>query len=304
MPNITLLCLPFFTGRNDSAFSFYDYSVHKAWLSANAKNLFPSLLAENEMRTEKWGTNKRSLPFLLQPHYISYWSGVNANCIFSLKWITLVKANVCQVFLYFFTGLPHCISHTTCSHTLQLLKKRSNHVIPQEWLCILLCACGACVSICQPWNVGRELQLANYHLQTQTVNMSSKHGSQVHCLKIKQQEVRCHNERSSSTATLPLISLLLWNSLRMGMCARKHVRMCLCTQMSADSRTSCTYFLPNICIQLCLGRCRKLWLPKPTALSAIGWVPVMVEIRPLATTPQSKFDTQEGVFSYCERGVS
>lgn len=60
--------------------------------------------------------------------------------------------------------------------------------------------------------------------------------------------------------------------------------------------------LPNICIPPCLA-CRKLWLNKPTALSAIGCLPLIVEIRPWATTPQSKFDTQEGVFSL-ERGVS
>lgn len=91
---------------------------------------------------------------------------------------------------------------------------------------------------------------------------------------------------------------LCWNSLRVGKLWWKHV--CIACQMSALSCTPCTFFffLLNICIPTCLVWCRKLWLPKPTALSAIGWLPLMMEIGPLATTPQSKFDTQEGVFSY------
>lgn len=44
--------------------------------------------------------------------------------------------------------------------------------------------------------------------------MIGKRGSQVQRLKIKRQEVWCHNERSPFTATLPLTSVfvLLWNS--------------------------------------------------------------------------------------------
>ena len=58
------------------------------------------------------------------------------------------------------------------------------------------------------------------------------------------------------------------------------------------------FFLLNICIPTRLVWCRKLWLPKPTALCAIGWLPLMMEIAPVATTPQSKFDTQDAVFTY------
>lgn len=48
----------------------------------------------------------------------------------------------------------------------------------------------------------------------------------------------------------------------------------------------------NICISPCTVWCRKWWLPKPTAFSSVGWLLFMLGNRPLATTPQSMFDTR------------
>lgn len=53
-----------------------------------------------------------------------------------------------------------------------------------------------------------------------------KHGSQVHQPKIKQQEVWCLNERSPSTAKLPLSSVPLWNIF--AKCDVWWKRMCVC----------------------------------------------------------------------------
>lgn len=127
------------------------------------------------------------------------WRGWQTLRILLVTRVHLVKTDVCHVFALCYQGSsfhrPHYLQPQSPALGEEDQSCYSTSMTLHPPLCLWCRLRPPALK-----KVQRELQLANYHLHTGAVNMSGEHGSEVHCLKIKQQEVWCHNERSPSTS--------------------------------------------------------------------------------------------------------